>query len=85
MDAARLAEELRQEQDHSGHLERQRRAVEQQVFDNQIKFCSTIFIFFRSKTWLAVWKRPKLLRWREAVKWFKSWKLEYDLPTSASS
>ncbi len=32
-DAARLAEELRQEQEHAGHIEKMRRALEAQVCD----------------------------------------------------
>ena len=33
-DAARLADELRQEQDHAGQIERMRRSLE-----NQVRFC----------------------------------------------
>ena len=35
-DAARLAEELRQEQDHAGHIEKMRRTLESQVKELQV-------------------------------------------------
>lgn len=37
-DAARLAEELRQEQEHSVHVERMRRALEVQIKEMQVTF-----------------------------------------------
>lgn len=36
-DAARFADELRQEQEHGGHIERMRKALEQQVKDLQVR------------------------------------------------
>ena len=36
-DAARLADELRQEQDHAGHIEKMRRALEIQVKELQVR------------------------------------------------
>ena len=36
-DAARLAEELRQEQDHAGHIEKMRRTLESQVKELQAR------------------------------------------------
>jgi len=36
-DAARLAEELRQEQDHAGQIEKLRRALETQVKELQVR------------------------------------------------
>merc|ERR1712141_472039 len=36
-DAARLAEELRQEQDHAGHIEKMRRTLESQVKELQVR------------------------------------------------
>lgn len=37
-DAARLAEELRQEQEHSAHVDRMRRALEVQIKEMQVTF-----------------------------------------------
>lgn len=36
-DAARLAEELRQEQEHSMHVDRMRRALEVQIKEMQVR------------------------------------------------
>lgn len=38
-DAARLAEELRQEQEHSLHIDRMRRALEVQIKEMQVGVC----------------------------------------------
>lgn len=37
MDAARLSEELRQEQDHSNHVDKSRRTLESQVKEFQVR------------------------------------------------
>ena len=37
MDAARLSEELRQEQDHNSHVEKSRRVLESQIKEFQVR------------------------------------------------
>ena len=43
MDASRLAEELRQEQDHASQLERMRRNAETQVKELQVLYCHKLY------------------------------------------
>ena len=43
-DASRLAEELRQEQDHAGQIERMRRSLEGQVKELQVKRCRYVML-----------------------------------------
>ena len=43
-DASRLTEELRHEQEHSGQIEKMRRALEAQVKEVQVRISGTIFL-----------------------------------------
>ncbi len=62
MDAARLADELRQEQEHAQHVERARKGLEQQIkvppFSNLFFSCLTSVGSRKSK---SGWMRQKLL------------------------
>lgn len=49
-DAARLAEELRQEQEHSMHNERLRKGLEQQLKEMQVRLDEVILSFNQSCT-----------------------------------
>lgn len=49
-DAARLAEELRQEQEHSMHIDRMRRALEVQIKEMQVTFWCKLGLYSSNVT-----------------------------------